>query len=298
MASKPIRQRSSAMSGVLLLWARMSCDVIKRLVPSVLREICLYFDTTRLPDVVDDKLFVYEVESNERVSYSLSLGLKERPPLIRMREAAFIFACGPLCKFQTDQAVYRVSFFAQVQKLADSPYGYSKPAAMHDDMNDYIYLFGGASDTGKSRSVQVYDPQSNRWTVIRATMRFARSDFWAVKHNRCAYILGGCDQQSVEVFDLDTGESTIQFHEFPTSLITECVGVIDGVLVCIKDLQIMELNLAIHYAYCNRSGEYYKFTDRNRRVWVLGRLFFIMTTDCVHKFRYTLLKWPDAPSLQ
>ncbi len=69
-----------------------------------------------------------------------------------------------------------------------------------------IYVFGGCSDTGVTREVDMYDPQTNTWTTGLASMPTARASLVAGHSGDNVYAIGGTDGVSAsnanEVYDV------------------------------------------------------------------------------------------------
>ncbi len=69
--------------------------------------------------------------------------------------------------------------------------GRSRPAAA--TVNGKIYLFGGETSSGKTDIVERYDPATNAWTILAASMPNAASNICAAVIGTDVYIPGGYD---------------------------------------------------------------------------------------------------------
>src|SRR5258707_8341483 len=69
-----------------------------------------------------------------------------------------------------------------------------------------IYVFGGCSDTGVTKEVDIYDPQTNTWTTGAMPMPTARASLVAGHSGDNVYAIGGTDGVSAsnanEVYDV------------------------------------------------------------------------------------------------
>ena len=144
-------------------------------------------------------------------------------------------------------------------------------AVLYDDLYHYMYLFGGVCNRTASRTIQVYNPTFNSWTVIRAEMHFARSTFTAVKYQREGFFLGGCPQRSIEAFNLNTGQSRLLFVGFQAELLENCGGVIGDTLIGHTRNQSVIFNLTTEKVKLlpDNPTSYSKF---RKRMWVVGEM--------------------------
>ena len=268
----PLRPRH-ALGGVLLIWIRTLNPTLQKVPTSVIRETCLYFNPKRLPCVENDCLYLYELETNRKIRYPLHLNVQGQSPLVLIHHLVYLFACGPHCS-----STYKVNFFGQHQSLPDSLFELNQPAALHDPLYDYIFIFGGAYYQTNTSIIQVFDRPGNRWIAIKASMKFARSNFTAVKYERKAYLLGGCEENSVEVFYLDTGESSLIFTGY-CSGVDNCGGVIDDVILTTKSNVLVKLVLS--------TFKISKLPTRTPRImWIVDREVFLMCSSWVWSVPY------------
>lgn len=54
-----------------------------------------------------------------------------------------------------------------------------------------IYIFGGYDGKERLNSIEVYNPELNKWTLLSATLKFPLSNAAAVSEGKYIYILGG-----------------------------------------------------------------------------------------------------------
>ena len=116
-----------ALGGVLLLWCRAHSVPLCKVVLGVVREVCAYFDARRLPDISGKHLYLYEVETQRKISFPLTIKVKGRPPLVQVGQTVLIFTCGRTSTFYTENKTYRVDFFGKVQSLCDCPMSFESP---------------------------------------------------------------------------------------------------------------------------------------------------------------------------
>jgi len=166
----PKEQRKS-MFGVSLIWVKGIAAIYQKLPASVLREICEYSDNRQIMDVHDGMLFVDGLETRVWVRSFLSVKEKDRPPLLVVKGAAYLFSCGPSRKAYVGTGTYHINSLGREERLADSLLpGLGSPGPLYDDDKGYYYLFGGITKSKKLNTIQVYDPKSNTKTQIKATL--------------------------------------------------------------------------------------------------------------------------------
>ena len=259
------------MGGVLILWIRGHCVAFQPLSKGVIREICGYYKRGVLTDVVNSTVYVHWMEIGIRYQYGLSVKIKGRPPLVQIAANIYIFACGRKACSGYCIELTTMSYGA----IRDSLLGLSGPAALYDDLHNYVYLFGGTASTKTTRTIQVYNPTKNSWTVVRAEMKFARSNFTAVKYRREAFFLGGCRESSIEAFDLNTGQSRLVFVGFRAALLQNCGGVMEDRLLGRIGTEIVLLEVAPQKVLFRKeiNPEHAKLP---KRMWVVGRNVYLM----------------------
>lgn len=258
------------------MWCRLHTVSICKLVLAVAREVCAYFDARRLPDIAKKHLFLYEVETGRRVSFPLAIEAKGRPPLVQIGQTVLIFTCGWTSIIYVENKTYRIDFFGKAQLLSNCSVGLESPAPLYDPERGHIFLFGGASWWGKTRTIQMCDLRSDRWTVIRAKLGFARSHFAAVKYQRHVYFLGGCSESSVETFDLDTGYWTT-WNPLPAGVLDNCGALMKGnVLVGLfthGSPVVVHLDTMTPGTF---NGEVREWVGVSKRMWVVDNQIVMM----------------------
>ena len=75
------------------------------------------------------------------------------------------------------------------------------------DHKGRIYVIGGDTGQGPTKTCEVYDPETNTWTFF-PEMKYERKDFRAaVVHNRILVVggyIGGCATDVIELYDIKT----------------------------------------------------------------------------------------------
>ena len=279
--------RKSVCSVVLLSWTRNYYAPLRFLSANIIREIGSYFNNMCLTDVLDDVLYVYWIESDCRSFFRFCMDIKGRPPLVQIRNLVYIFSCGPLSNLTYRVHISDLLFYP----CGESPCSLSGPAALYDDLFDYIYLFGGKQSRKSSKSIQVYNRTSNHWTVIKGEMQFARCHFTAVKYQREAFFLGGCKEHSIEAFHLNTGESRLLFAGLDASQLENCGGLLGcrlmgrvGARTVLMNLRTQEVN------YLKDTNSTH--TKSNKRIWIFDEKVRFMcpqhVTELIYPAKYAI----------
>jgi len=94
----------------------------------------------------------------------------------------------------------------------------ARTSARAVDHGGHIYVIGGGTGNGHTKTGEVYDPEANQWTMI-PEMNFERRDFrLAVVHNRILVVGGYIEDKptdSVEMFDIAT-QNWVQCEQLPS----------------------------------------------------------------------------------
>ncbi len=77
---------------------------------------------------------------------------------------------------------------------------------------DRIYVFGGYDGKDRLKTIEVYNPESNKWILLSSELSFPLSNAAAVADGSCIYILGGgwLEGFNQEVFKFDIEKQTIE----------------------------------------------------------------------------------------
>lgn len=272
-----------AVSGVLLLWVRDYSSKLLKIPKSVIREICGYFDTRKIADVWNGTLYFYHLESQLWKRFPLSFETKKRPPLLVWGGAVYVFNCGPERNIHTGICTYQLTYTGKETRLGDSLLkGISGAAALYDDDQDYAYLFGGSIGSRQLACIQVYNPRRDAWCDIKARLRTVRSEFSAVKYDRKAFLIGGCNLDVMEIFDLDTGTIDLwhgnddlkELGESAALWVHALVALLPNGMLCIN----IQTGAHVPYsAFFEKKSELRRWKKCAKRAVVLGDLLYLLS---------------------
>ncbi|KDQ71564.1 Kelch-like ECH-associated protein 1 [Zootermopsis nevadensis] len=127
-------------------------------------------------------------------------------------------------------------------------------------LNDKIYVAGGRDGKNKKylNSVEVYDPDTNRWTFV-APMHYRRTVHSCVAFHGCLYVLGGCNDKSCRfrIEKYDAAEDT--WTEIPWNIFySGCTEVIDDMIFVILN----------YYNPCSNFNRVACFNDKENQWFV------------------------------
>lgn len=226
------RGRRRGVSGAMLIWVKRNHLFICKIPLSVIREICEYFDARRMVDIRNSTLYLCSIESHQSRERPLSIEVKKKPLLLVIKSFVYLFALGPDSNSYTGNWTYIVDFEGKETRLANSVFRRVEGSApLYDNERGYCYLFGGQVDTIQILNTQVYKPAQNFWCSIQAMLIYGRSHFTALKYKRNAYLIGGNETRSLEVYSLDTGQIRVIYPNFDINLIQNCVSLCSFFLV-------------------------------------------------------------------
>lgn len=227
----------------MLLWTRRNHQSLCRIPLSVVREICEYFDNRRIVYLESSTLYFFSLERTQWSKRPLSIKVERRPPLLVVNNTVYLFACGNNSDSHIGNWTYRVNLEGQATRLANSVFrGLAGPAPLYDEDRGYFYLFGGEGGR-QFADIQVYKPKGNFWCFIQAHLICGRSYFTAVKYTQKAFMIGGNEDQSLEMYHLRTGQVRIIYVNFDINSIQDCVTACRNLLVGYSYNHVLFLDL-------------------------------------------------------
>ena len=117
-----------------------------------------------------------------------------------------------------------------------SPVEIRVSAAAAASLNGYIYLTGGQTDRGASRSVFSYDPMKDQWQekmpLLQARMEHAMCAF----ENKL-YVFGGYSKNIIRAYDVNTVEA-YNVDTAQWTVVVENTPKISGIHCCLVDTDI------------------------------------------------------------
>lgn len=274
----------------MLLWARRNHSPLNRIPLSVVREICEYFDNRQIVDVQNNTLYFYSLERDELRELPLAIKVKKRPPLLVVNNSVYLFACGSDSNSHIENWTYRVNLEGKETRLANSVYReLESPAPLYDDDRDFFYLFGGQENSRQCTCIQIYKPSLNLWCSINARLIYARCHFTALKYKRNAYLIGGNPIESLEIYNLDTGQVRIKYLNMNIHLIQECASINNSVLMGYFYNRLVFLNVKTliwaswmpKYKNCNPSKKWQK---ASKRAVMIGSSLYLLCPYPPYKF--------------